>query len=168
MMATPPRNPRRPVIITATPITPTADHPTAQARRIRARRAAGLGQRGTPPAKIMRRISVQPRADWQAIVEAQGFHFHSPEDQPYWDESVCYLFSRAQVDQLEGATYALNNLCLAAIPHIIEKVFFDHFQIPPQFVPWIVESWKRDEITIYGRFDLAYDGRNPPKLLEYN
>ena len=116
----------------------------------------------------MRRIAVQPRANWAAIVEEQGFHFHSLEDEPYWDESACYLFSRSQVDQIETATYALNNMCLAAIPHIIENNRFDEFQIPQQFVPWVIESWKRDEITIYGRFDLAYDGINPPKLLEYN
>jgi glutathionylspermidine synthase len=29
-------------------------------------------------------------------------------------------------------------------------------------------SWERDEVTVYGRFDFAYDGRSEPKLLEYN
>ncbi|HEV8606639.1 MAG TPA: glutathionylspermidine synthase family protein [Tepidisphaeraceae bacterium] len=116
----------------------------------------------------MQRLTVQPRPNWQSIVEAQGFHFHSLEDQPYWDESAAYLFSRPQIDQIEEATYALNDLCLQAIPHIIEQNLFPQFQIPPQFIPWIIESWKRDELTIYGRFDLAYDGRTPPKLLEYN
>jgi glutathionylspermidine synthase len=32
----------------------------------------------------------------------------------------------------------------------------------------VAESWGRDEFTVYGRFDLAYDGRNPPRMLEYN
>src|SRR5258705_5023395 len=116
----------------------------------------------------MRRLLVQPRPKWESIVESQGFHFHSLEDQPYWDESVCYLFNRAQIDQIETATYALNDICLAAVDHIISQNLFDQFQIPQQFIPWVIESWKRDDLTIYGRFDLAYDGRNPPRLLEYN
>jgi glutathionylspermidine synthase len=35
-------------------------------------------------------------------------------------------------------------------------------------VPVIRESWERDEVGLYGRFDLAYDGQGPPRLLEYN
>jgi glutathionylspermidine synthase len=116
----------------------------------------------------MQRLSVQPRPNWQATVEAQGFHFHSMDDAPYWDESACYLFTRAQVDQIEAATYALDEMCQAAVQHVIDHDLFHLFQIPPQVVPWVVQSWERDEFTIYGRFDLAYDGRTPPRLLEYN
>jgi glutathionylspermidine synthase-like protein len=29
-------------------------------------------------------------------------------------------------------------------------------------------QWEQEPPAIYGRFDLAYDGKNPPKLLEYN
>src|SRR3954462_6539318 len=116
----------------------------------------------------MLRIPVKPRDNWQATVESQGFHFHTPEDEPYWDESVCYLFNRRQVDQLEAATYALNDLCLEAVQHVIDNNLFHLFQIPPQFVPWVQQSWEEDEFTIYGRFDFAYDGQNAPRLLEYN
>jgi glutathionylspermidine synthase len=35
-------------------------------------------------------------------------------------------------------------------------------------VPAILRSWERDDFSLYGRFDLAYDGASPPKLLEYN
>jgi glutathionylspermidine synthase len=35
-------------------------------------------------------------------------------------------------------------------------------------VPLIERSWEKDEPSIYGRFDLAYDGHSPPKMLEYN
>jgi glutathionylspermidine synthase len=116
----------------------------------------------------MLRLPLQPRPNWQATVESQGFHFHSIDDQPYWDESVCYLFTAQEIDQLEAATYALNDMCLQAVQHVIDNNLFHLFQIPPQFVPWVVRSWDQDEFTLYGRFDLAYDGHNPPKLLEYN
>src|SRR4051794_40894166 len=116
----------------------------------------------------MERITIQPRKNWQKTVESQGLHFHTADDAPYWDETACYLFSRAQIDQLETATYALNDLCLAAVQHIIDEKLFDRFAIPPAFVPWIMESWERDEFTLYGRFDLSYDGIHPPRMLEYN
>ena len=32
----------------------------------------------------------------------------------------------------------------------------------------IAESWRRSDPSLYGRFDLAYDGSKPAKLLEYN
>jgi glutathionylspermidine synthase len=35
-------------------------------------------------------------------------------------------------------------------------------------VPAITRSWERDDFSLYGRFDLAFDGRGAPKLLEYN
>ena len=116
----------------------------------------------------MRRHRIPPRQDWQKTVEAQGLLFHSVDDRTYWDESAYYAFSRAEIDTLEKATYALNDMCLAAVQHVLDENRFDEFQIPPQHREWVRESWDRDEVTLYGRFDFAFDGRSPPKLLEYN
>ena len=33
---------------------------------------------------------------------------------------------------------------------------------------FIAASWKRRDASLYGRFDLRYDGQGPAKLLEYN
>lgn len=35
-------------------------------------------------------------------------------------------------------------------------------------MPAILHSWDRDDFSLYGRFDLSFDGESPPKLLEYN
>lgn len=35
-------------------------------------------------------------------------------------------------------------------------------------MPAIVASWERDDFSVYGRFDFAFDSASPPKLLEYN
>src|SRR2546423_12170720 len=99
----------------------------------------------------MKRIASTPRPDWQKTVESQGFHFHTPDEQPYWDESVYYEFTAAQIDEIEKATYALNEMCLAAIQEVIDSNRFDSFQIPPLFVEYIKQSWQRDELTIVGR-----------------
>ena len=117
----------------------------------------------------MERIRSTPRPDWQRTVESQGFYFHTTEAaQPYWDESAYYRFGRGEVDAIERATYALDDMCLQAVQHVIDDDLFDAFAIPRPFWDWVKASWDRDEITIYGRFDFAYDGTTPPKLLEYN
>ncbi len=116
----------------------------------------------------MKRICVVPRADWAQKVESQGFLFHTADEGPYWDESGCYEFTRREVDELERATYELDRMCLAAVQHVLDNNLWERLGIPREFVPWVARSWERDEHTIYGRFDLAYDGRHPPKLLEYN
>jgi glutathionylspermidine synthase len=116
----------------------------------------------------MQRIAATPRTNWQKTVEGQGFFFHTPEGQPYWDESAFYHFSKHEIDVLERATTALDQMCLKAVQHVIDENLFERFQIAPPFVDYVKRSWARDELTIYGRFDLCYDGRKPPKLLEYN
>ena len=116
----------------------------------------------------MQRIACEPRPNWQATVESQGFHFHSADGVPYWNESAYYRLTTSEIDQIEKATYELNDLCLKAVEHVIANDRFADFQIPDHFVPWIKRSWEKDGQTLYGRFDLAYDGRSAPKLLEYN
>ncbi|CAH2031162.1 glutathionylspermidine synthase family protein [Trichlorobacter ammonificans] len=116
----------------------------------------------------MERRTGPPRLQWQQIVESQGMSYHTIDGEPYWDETVCYRFDNAEIDLLETATNELHQRCIEAAQHIIDKDLFGRLGIPPHAVPLIVDSWDRDEPSLYGRFDLAYDGRTPPKLLEYN
>jgi len=116
----------------------------------------------------MKRIAHNPRDDWETRVESKGFIFHTDEGQPYWDESAYYHFTSSEIDQFEKATYALNDMCLKAVQHVIDRKLFDQFQIPERFIPWLIQSWEIEDFSLYGRFDLAYDGIHPPKLLEYN
>ena len=95
-------------------------------------------------------MTCNPRPNWEATVESQGFYFHTADEQPYWDESVYYRFANWQIAQIEKATYALNDMCLKAVQHVIDNNLFDRFQIPQPFWDWVKKSWDRDEITIYG------------------
>jgi glutathionylspermidine synthase len=95
-------------------------------------------------------------------------YYHTADGVPYWDESAYYQFSTAEIDALEAATYALDKMCLDAVEHVIHEDLFDRFLIPPPYRDYIRQSWEHDELSIYGRFDLAFDGKQPPKLLEYN
>jgi glutathionylspermidine synthase len=116
----------------------------------------------------MQRIAATPRPDWQRLVESKGMHFHTFDDGPYWNEAAYYSFTSAEIDQLEAATFALDKMALQAVQHVIDQKCFGLFHIPPAFVDYVIRSWDEDEHSIYARFDLAYDGRSPPKLLEYN
>ena len=59
-------------------------------------------------------------------------------------------------------------MTLHAAGHIIENRLYAKMGIPESAVRLIESSWEAEPPSLYGRFDLAYDGSNPPKLLEYN
>lgn len=116
----------------------------------------------------MNRRVLTPRADWRAKVEALGFNYHTHDTGPYWDEGACYEVSAREVDELEAAGNALHALCIEAAQVVIDRGWWSRLGVPERAVPAILDSWKRDDPSVYGRFDLAYDGVAPPKLLEYN
>ena len=115
----------------------------------------------------MERLLIEPRPDWRAKVEKCGLLFHTGEE-PYWDESVCYCFSAEEIDVLEAATNELHRLCLAAVQQVIDGHLFARFRIPERYVPLILASWEREDLSLYGRFDLFYDGTGSPQMYEYN
>ncbi|MFN0164467.1 MAG: glutathionylspermidine synthase family protein [Burkholderiales bacterium] len=115
----------------------------------------------------MHRELLTPRPDWPQKMEAVGFGFHSI-DGIYWDERACYRFSAAEVDILDDATAELHALCMAACAHVIEKRRYAEFAIPELAIDVIEASWRSGAPTLFGRFDIAWDGEGPPKLLEYN
>jgi glutathionylspermidine synthase len=115
----------------------------------------------------MRRVPVCPRPGWQNKVEAVGLTWHTPE-QPYWNESAFYEFTAAEIGVLEAATNELAEMALKAAQHTIDHKLYAQMGVPESAVPLIEASWEAEPPSLYGRFDLAYDGAGPPKLLEYN
>ncbi|HYC34842.1 MAG TPA: glutathionylspermidine synthase family protein [Usitatibacter sp.] len=115
----------------------------------------------------MQRQALAPRPDWPAKMDELGFHFHSI-DGTYWDESACYRFSTSEVDTLELATAELQSRCIEAVGRVIEARDFQRFRIPERFHALIERSWEDDDMSLYGRFDLSWDGSGAPKMLEYN
>lgn len=117
----------------------------------------------------MERLPVPPRPDWRERVEALGLVWHTADDIPYWNESACYRFSRREIREIERATEELYGLCLRAGQHIIDQNLFHRFGIPDFAVPMIRKAWDEEPPALnYGRFDLGYDGRSPPKMFEFN
>ncbi|MBI5688782.1 MAG: glutathionylspermidine synthase family protein [Verrucomicrobia bacterium] len=116
----------------------------------------------------MQRHRCPPRPDWREKVEAIGLTYHTHDDGPYWDETACYEFTAGEIDVLERAAHTLHYLCIDAAEQIIARGWWDRLAIPEAAIPVILRSWERDDFSLYGRFDLAFDGRGEPKLLEYN
>src|SRR5438445_6599806 len=116
----------------------------------------------------MKRHCCSPRSNWREKVENIGLTFHSHDNGTYWDESACYEFTAAEIDELEIAANKLHFLCIDAAEAVIKNNWWHRLGIPEIAVPAILRSWERDDFSLYGRFDLSYDGITPPKLLEYN
>lgn len=116
----------------------------------------------------MHRHICEPRAGWREKVESTGLTYHTHDEGPYWDESACYELTAAEVDSLEAAARTLHFLCIDAAEQVISRGWWDRLSISPAAVPAILRSWERDDFSLYGRFDLAFDGQGAPKMLEYN
>jgi glutathionylspermidine synthase len=116
----------------------------------------------------MNRIQISPRHNWQQKVEEVGLTYHTPEGNAYWDETAYYQLTSREVDILEKAANDLHEMCIEGAQDVINRNLFGQLGIPAEAVPYILKSWERDDFSLYGRFDLSYDGRNPPKMLEYN
>lgn len=119
----------------------------------------------------MRRVAMQPRKDWRQKCKQVGFTFYdipSEKNEPYWRESAAYELSIEEVDKLEEETQELIDRCLEAVDFAIKNKRLKEFGIPEEFWPLVTESWSRQDPTVFGRFDLAWQENGPTKLLEYN
>lgn len=118
----------------------------------------------------MKRVTVAERPDWRDKAASDGFIFPGVPDDPYWDESVYYAFTLRQIeDDLEDPTEELHQMCLDLVDRAVaSEEMLDQLRIPEACRDWIAASWQAREPSLYGRFDFAYDGTGPAKLLEYN
>src|SRR3954463_8509255 len=107
------------------------------------------------------RIASTPRPDWQEIVEGRGLKWHTGQT-PYWSEDAYYEFTTDQIDTIERATNELHARCLEAVQHVIDAKRYAELRIPDSAIPLITKSWNDEPPSVYGRFDLAYDGTSPP------
>ncbi len=118
----------------------------------------------------MKRISLDERDDWKAQAEELGFHYHTIDDAPYWDETACYRFSLQQIeDDIEDPSEAIEGLCFEVVERAVNsEEVMSKLAIPEDFWDYIRTSWLNKEKNLYGRLDFSYDGSGPAKLLEYN
>jgi glutathionylspermidine synthase len=118
----------------------------------------------------MQRIACPERDDWRASAEQCGFDFHTIDGERYWDERAYYAFTLDEIErQIESPTAEIDAMCLELVGRAIDDEHdLRRLKIPEAFWPLISQSWHGDQLSLYGRLDLRFDGRGPAKLLEYN
>ena len=118
----------------------------------------------------MQRVACDERPDWREQAEKVGFVFHTLNDAPYWDETAYYAFSLEEIERdLETPSATLDGMCRELVARAVaDEKIMRRLAIPVPYWNWIAASWKRGDPSLYGRFDLRYDGNGPAKLLEYN
>lgn len=118
----------------------------------------------------MKRNKIIVRENWKSKVEELGFNYHTLDGATYWDESAFYEFNYKQISILEKTTNELYKLCLKAVDHVIKNNLYDEFLIPEKFIGLIKKSWEKETPSIYGRYDISWNGneKQSPKMLEFN
>ncbi len=118
----------------------------------------------------MERIVAGERADWRELAGKMGFHFHTLQGVPYWDESAHYRLTLREIEKdLEAPTEELHEMCMDLVGRAVrDEEYLRKLAIPPAFWDFVRASWMRGDPHLYGRMDLAYDGRGPAKLFELN
>jgi glutathionylspermidine synthase len=120
----------------------------------------------------MQRKRIDPRRNWQQILESYGFEHHSlsSDEEPvdYWNELAYYELTSDEVNRIEFATSQLEAMCLQLVEMVIDENLFDRLSITPYAADLIRRSWDNFERSIYGRFDLSLGADGSIKMLEYN
>ena len=123
----------------------------------------------------MRRVPSTPRPDAMRLVQAEGLSYAtdrdaSGADRPYWREDAAYEFGADEVDLLEAVTDELHTMAMAATRRMAhDETILRRLGLPPGCWPALRASLEDEGAwSLYGRFDLAYDGSGDLRLLEYN
>src|SRR5829696_645979 len=118
----------------------------------------------------MQRIVCPERDDWHATAASSGFHFHTIDGERYWDERAYYAFTLEQIERdIEAPSAELDHMCGELVARAVDDPrMLKALRIPERFWTFIAASWKRGDKSLYGRFDLSYNGEGSAKLLEYN
>lgn len=121
----------------------------------------------------MIRLPRTPRPDAYRLVEAEGLAYarernDGGDELPYWYEGAAYRFDEPQIEALEQVTNELHGMAMHATRVLChDDAVLRRLAIPEYAWPRLRRSVEQDW-SLYGRFDLLWDGIAPPRLLEYN
>lgn len=118
----------------------------------------------------MDKIPLPERQGWRERAAEVGFTFADMDGEPYWDETSAYRLTLREIEEdLEAPATELHAMCREAVAHAVtSEAWMERLAIPRPQWDFVAESWQRGEPELYGRFDMAYDGNGPAKMLEYN
>lgn len=139
----------------------------------------------------MNRVTIEARPGWQRRVERSGLVYWQTEigqnaltgkpiHSSYWGETGFYEFTEAEIDIL----YASSEVVLQALVEagdflfrtdskgrFVNGQYLERMEIPRFIWPMLKHSWDMEHPaapSVYGRFDVRFDGIGHPKFLEFN
>ena len=93
----------------------------------------------------------------------------------YWTEGEAYVVDSTQAEQIRLTVQVVSALFKQAMDYVIDNPnILDRFtlmgdeRLDKQLRTLIKESWKKTPSYVVDRWDMAWDGTHPPKLLERN
>ena len=118
----------------------------------------------------MRRVTLPERANWREQAKELGFGFHEMYGEPYWLDDTAFLFSLEQIERdIEAPTGELHEMCMELAAEVSgSPELMNRLAIPSEYHELVRRSWVEGDRHLYGRFDFAYNGDGPAKMLEYN
>ena len=122
----------------------------------------------------MKRLPQDRRPNAYHLVEAEGLAYAredpdaGADGRPYWHEDAAYEFTEAQIDRLEQVTLDLHEMSMHATRWMAhDEPTLRRLGVPEYAWKPLRHSLAEDQ-SLYGRFDLIWDGESHPSLLEYN
>lgn len=120
----------------------------------------------------MNRKIFSKRPDYETRLNEIGFQYHSvlsSDKEPYWTEGAAYEFTLEEIEKIEAVSVELHEICLETVAKIIETGDYPAgFGLSEDSKLLIEHSWNKDDIHIYGRFDLLFEPSGEIKMYEYN
>lgn len=125
----------------------------------------------------LRRKVIKPRPNFEETVFSQNLTYHDEptiewsycETDAYWNEEGAAIISSSAEMEILEATWQMHSMCLEVVDTVVrDPKLLRLFRVPTDLWPAVRESWSSGQRDFLGRFDWSYDGKNPPKMLEYN
>ena len=116
---------------------------------------------------MVRTMTVEPLS--REVLEDIGLTWHTDADGSSYISDALIEVSEAEAEAYYEAANALYDMFAEAGQQVIDRQLYLELGIPSNLVGLIEDSWERDDLHLYGRFDLAggLDGL-PIKLIEFN
>jgi glutathionylspermidine synthase len=105
----------------------------------------------------------------EAVMEEIGLSWHTDRDGSHYISDELIEVGENQAEAFYDAANDLYDMYLAAAERVIDEQRYAELGIPSNLVSLIEDSWRQQDLHLYGRFDLAggLDGL-PIKLIEFN
>ncbi len=118
----------------------------------------------------MQRVQVEPIPGLDELASEHGYTLADNGGVEGWTADAFYRFTLEEIEGvLESSANVICQLCYTLLDRALaDDTVFRRLRIPEAYWNYVADSWRHQEKDLYGRMDLQYDGKGPPKLYEFN